>query len=889
LLLYLNVSKQAAFREKYGASKRLTNQAAASYYALRLPEEAKQWVLRLGDVVYRANSDPTRVPHLSVYENFKPSERFGKSVFHLTWYGVGQQAVDSGLLSAAAGVQEVFEECQVIVRVYFGQTGDYLYSQVISLSGRPERGGAAAAAAASAATAASDEIVLAPQETALLRRHAVQCASPLMTEILQFVNQQADDAAVKVRTSLSALEGIRAPQGMQRNKYIQIARTCIAEIKSLSQWRFEGTDPRLNWLQAVVSGLSGQQQIHAAQVAAASPALFSASDEGDASAAAPVSVAVPKASQRPKPKGAKTKGKAQRRAQAKAAAKRQANELGRSLRAVETELEALEADSTIDDVDKALQKLNLFERQVNIIVSHNFAGDSVKINAVFKSLREQQEHVQFLFMKKALDNDLSAVKKLTPFVPDIEALFFIKLVFDVGDIPLITHVIDHFPQVMIFLNNYAVGVGDSEDQTEYKPIMMHLLDKDDSLDLFAMLLERGANPNVTSVSDMRTGHTLLDEAVRKKLTQHVRLLLLHGADFYFDVSTIVQKSQLNVASNSAAEVAAELERQRRTLSDRKIRRAVVRQQAEAAIVRREQRYTPPFINAILTHQHQMVELFLAFNVPLGVKVDKKFDALGYVFCSREAELDSKMLDLLVTAGADVNAYQDPGRTILQVLLQENRLASAKHLLRVGADPNANIEVQLFKGMAFPHSVFFHAVATKNINFTRLFLDNKRVPVSIPTYLRALGYCLVLVSRFHLTMPDLKVVTDFTEGDEITPLLYEYSDNFTSDPIALSSAVDEVLAEAKAYKGGHNFFHMSLYMSGLLFGEPAVRHQACFDIGRCLESIDPAMSISFYTPASQYTGSEAVARQAREALQRLGAADPAATAAAEPGGVLRPGT
>lgn len=822
------LKERADFSRKYSLNKPLTNQAGESFYLLRLSEEVRTWALTLGRVVYRTNPDRGRVPHISVYEHFKLSERFGKSVFHLTWYGVSETR------AADANKDNVEERRDVVVHVYFSQTGAYLYSNVTA---RVNEGGAAAA---SALSQASVDIELMPQEEALLRRYAIQFANPVLTEILQFVHQQADAANSRVDDSLVTLESIRAPQS---EKYLRAAENCIRNLENFDRWRFGRTDARLNWLRAVVSSPSGSQQSPSLDIVGRTTLFASGGGQDDDAAEASAAVAAvvgahPKILYR------------KRKAATKSKTATSQDAFNKGIDPIDAQLHALESNAKLDDTEKALQKLCLLEERVVVIAGLGFEGPEEKVLTILREVREHHDAIQELFREKVKLGDLFAVERLTPFVPEIKATFFADLVMR-GSISMIEYIIDHFPESIIYVNYFAFNLT-GEEAGVNMPLLMELLDAVDRFNIFELLLQKGADPNVCSVGQENRGMSVLDRAVFMGLSDHVRVLLSHGAYFVEDFQALAQVNSKELSARESEAAVVALTRGNR--SSRRRGQSARKKHATPVIdVKRIDGLPDLFRYAVSSGSVEIVRLFVEYGkLPLSYRTKENFDLLGVACCSRDTEPNEEMVRVLVEAGADVNAPQADGLVLLEFQIQEGRLSAARLLLDLGADPNVNEpEGIIINEVAFPINALLSAVLRKKKDFVRLILENKKVPVSVVTYVRACGFYF---SPDHyplqITVPTLEISAESLAIDKLGALLLQHCETFDAEPFALSNAVREALAKAEQFfEKGNYRVALRFYTVGFLFGEFEIRHQACTDIARCFKMLGDVETSELFQQAT----------------------------------------
>lgn len=857
------LNSTAEFKRKYGVLKPISNQTGESYFALPLPVEVRDLKFTFAGTVYRANPDRSRIPHVSVYENFKLNERYGKSVFHLTWYGVTEE---SSAANSDANDSDANEPKEVVVHVYFSQTGALLYSNVRVHSEIP-------AAVSSASADAPADIELTPQEAMLLQRHAMQYANPVIIELLNFVYQQAEEARGTVNKGFSELEKIRSPQS---GGYIRAAKLCIQMLERFDRWRFEKTDSRLGWLRAVVQTLSGSHQGQSAQMATVGGSALFASGAGKDNADSNdesnegATAAQPAAVSRPQPKR-KAKGKPKRasKAKAKADARRKSKAVVVALKGVNERLAELEADTEVDEVEKTLQKLPLLEERVTILASHGFAGSQQVVQEIFRDLREHHEAIKILFIKKAMLGGLAAVQKLSPYVPDITSDFFETLV-RAGHIQVIEFIIDSYPESMIYVNHFTFKDDPtatvSVRETLSSSIMIRLLDRPERLDIFELFLRKGADPNSMCISEVRHAITVLDRAVYRNMIGHARLLLQFGADFYFNISLSAQASLSNMTGKQSTQMVERLRRQSRRGSGRGV-----------DTIEKPPGYLPPFYSAISNDQHDMMALFIEFDVLLSNhKQEGLYAPFAFACCMNDKVLNPETVRILIEAGADINELNSSGVTVLQYQLERNRLEEAEYLLTLGADPNCILRNGLaLENVRLPNSVFLQSVVRKNSNFIRLFLENERVPVSVATYIRAFGF-YASPDQFDipLTLPDLLIASDSLDRDEVTQLLFQYYNKFVADADVLQEAVAGALVEAGQYYDAEKYrIALRFYTVGLLFGTPEVHYQACLDIAKCFDALNMEdYAVQLYGLIHLSNAPQAIKEQAEVAIQRLAAAE-----------------
>ena len=347
------------------------------------PKQAEHTTFTLGGVEYQTDTDLSRIPHLSVYKNFKLSEGDGLSVFHSTSYAtsvVEEVVADTSATVAAASTGVSKREAQtadcVVIHVYFSQTGAYLSSQVKKESVQAEDAGAAAMVAASTAST-TDVVTLTPVEEAALRRHALHQVGPAVSEILQHVHKQSDQARQKADRTIAALERMPLRNLRDRAAYLGKVKACIRELTALVDWSFTRGDSRLSWFKTLVASTPDQQR--ASVVAAASSAsLFSepaavaagkvtgeSDDENEAAESAASAAA------KPRPKLATPP-------QQRAAALRE--KITAQIEAINKKLQALDADGAKEAVAKAIEKHQLLQDKMALIAEggKHVSGDVVQ-------------------------------------------------------------------------------------------------------------------------------------------------------------------------------------------------------------------------------------------------------------------------------------------------------------------------------------------------------------------------------------------------------------------------------------------------------------------------------------------------------------------------------
>jgi len=853
------------------------------------PKQTEYATFILGGVAYQ--SDLTRIPHLSVYEKFEVKERSGLSVFHFTDYAFCEEVIDQGPVAAAAAGGDMPERRvrhQVVIHVYFSQTGAHLSSQIKKESAQAEQGGAAAMAAASAAST-SDVVTLTPVEEAALRRHALQQVGPAISEILQQVHQQADQARQKTDRGVAALESMPLRNPQERAAYLRKVKLCIRDLEALNAVSFTRSDSRLLWMRTLVASRPDQQAVSVA-AASSSAALFSepaaaaaGKARSDSDSEDEVAASAASAATRPRPKPA--------------TAQQRASDLKRritaQIKAVDERLQALEADAGKDEVAKAIEKHRLLQDKIPLIAEggkHIFDG---VVQRTFQAIHAHHGVMQALFKEKAIAGDLDAVKALIAFVDDIDADFFIDFVLS-NHVEVIEYVIQHFDESIIFLNQYAYPLSDEGAITQLKniPLMYKVITMPDGLPLFRMLLQCGADPNFTGDEGTAQIGSLLSVAASQGLVEHARALLLHGASLYPQLVLVTEKVVSNLSARQVKSQNAQLVRQFHQ----------ARRHGRLMGTPLKSMPFDPIQVAITAGQEDIVKLFIEFGIDLSRKLDQGFDALGAACCVEGREANQGVVGTLLAAEVDVNAVQGNGDSALGYQVERNNYDIATLLSQAGASPNFSRKIPITLGQERTEvlcSIFLKAVVRRDERFVQMFLENPVNPVDVYSFVAACGFYFS-PGHFRPSIDVLKLEVLFDKRDLLTPLdpiaqlLVQHMEQVRANPETLAAAVQSALDVATEYKS-HKLFAVRFYMVALLFGDEGQRHTACFNIAVCLEAKrDLRVAQQFYQLAGDFRKGTGLSRQAKEGVIRVltktleqSPAMVAASGAAAAAGALRP--
>jgi len=835
------------------------------------PKQTERATFILGGVAYQ--SDPTRIPHLSVYEKFGERERAGLSVFHYTWYGaavVDKTVSEDGAAAAAAGAgkQELQIGDRVVVHIYFNQTGAYLYSQVKKESAQAEHGGAAAMAAASAAST-TEHVTLTPVEESALRRHALQQVGPAISEILQQVHQQADQARQKTDRSIVALERMSLRNPRERAAYLSKVKVCIRELEALNVLSFTRSDSRLLWMRTLVASTPDQQAVSVA-AASSKVALFSESDDSsdeDEAAASAASTAA-----KPRPKRVTSQ---QRDAALKA-------RITAQIEAVDGRLQALEADEAKGKVDKATEKHQLLQDKMALIAEGDKHVPGQIVQATFKAIQGNYAYLNELFRQRAIAGDLDAVKDLVDYVDAIDPNFLIQVLVTLN-IPVCEFIIKIFDDAIFYVNHIKFADSPSSDsatRASAAPMLYQIFQWKDGLPLIELLLQNGADPNVPDVRDLN--QSLLRIAVSAGETGHVKALLTHGARVHarqLIVSEVSDPSRLSDAAvkqrlAKAKSVTAEMGH-----SDGKLQ--LVSETSGSGSRRLEE---SPLADGVQCGKPEVLALLLDHGAYTPAKNPAGFDALGMATMTESVAVHPEIVRLLQQQGANINVAQGPLRmTPLDARAVFGDAEGVRALLALGADQNV-VSLGEEAPTGFPSYPLLSAVQNGDEALVDLLLETDVSPLTFTTLAFAMGYYSMPASRQIAIDPVTLEYAALAVGDDSDAIGEKLTAKFRSMEAAGGLDFGDLAKRAritaqlcfmkKQYRGA-----IASYITVILFCDPSQRHEAYCNVGVSYQALgEMRKARQFYTIAARFNPESQVAKAAAERLAALDAKEAGASAA-----------
>jgi ankyrin repeat protein len=441
------------------------DQEGASYCMIHLAPE--NTALTMAGKIYQP--EKAKVPHISIYQYYKPSEKGGFSVFHYTWYGF---------------IEEGGGSTKVVLHVYFSQVGQYLYCQLKNQE--------------------SAEVIqpISAKEEKLIQRYAKEGSESVLDQILAHITGRYSTVNKLVDDYLSQLDDISQHLNTQFPKYNNIAELCIAAMQQKDLWSFGRVDKRTKLLSHILSITKEKQRENRHKKNKKGSGFYS----------------------QKMPREQEQKVQEQQQPDKEENRQNLVPEFQQELTKVEKELIENEQQTKISDVEKVIATLSLLNKKINLIQCNPHPSTIDKLIKGFQQINDQYKTIRLLFEKKALEGDIEAIKSLGPFISMVDISFFASLLC-VGNVDICRYMVQEFCQCLSYLNYCAVGSKPDKVEETYT-LLQQVLVRHDSPLLLEMLLQNGANPNFQGVSS----RGLLSLSIFLKKEEFVRVLLENGAD-----------------------------------------------------------------------------------------------------------------------------------------------------------------------------------------------------------------------------------------------------------------------------------------------------------------------------------------------------------------------
>ena len=791
------LQKNTSYKIKFSKNK----EGALYCMVYLLPNHA---ALEMAGKIYQ----PEGVPHISVYQLYKPNETQGLSVFHYTWYGF---------------IEENSKRTSVVLHTYFDRNGRSLYCQLKNRD--------------------SNEIIpnFSIVEEKNIKNHAKVSSQDVLDNITRIITTKYEAADQLVNQYLAQLDTLSQSIGTQLPKYKQTAKKCIDSMLEKNNWTFGNADPRATLLNEIVSLVENKFKEHNKNTKNHG-FYFS---EKTTKKTGKIQAEIIKDERIHQSKNIKIEA-------------RPSLELLQKLEKVEQEISEKMQDGNITKTAKTLDILDLLNKKFNILLQDKNSSflENELIN-VLQQINCQHNTIKLLFVETAYEGDIGAVKSLRSFIPRIDLNFFAELIRK-GNSAICQYMIQEFDECLFYLNNCALAyeeMGDNFIEQSYTLLQFAYYLYDDTL-LLETLLKNGANPNYYGVTSQNS-KGILQLAIANKREDVVRVMLENGADPNPSNGTVHNKSM-------------EIETSRNTTPSqiRKSLRLVEKQPEKIitndsfplfdAITTRNK----PIITLLLRYGASVTKRNAGNYDAMGYETCCK---------NRLPDLDIVTLLIQNGADINaVQGEEENQTTALIFACQQGDLDSVKGLIALKADPNQLVSSKAGKfeknqmiSINLNVTAFQKAFSKNHIEITKFLLLQKQQPVSFTTL--AITFAAI-VNLQVLKIDSVSLALDLTDKQKKIKdeLLGHFDDKTFGAGINALIEQSTQFYKEKRYEDARISFYACFILA-----KQEKRHYALCNLASCYQNCkEPEKAIALYEICAEYAPESSIGKFATNQLEKL---------------------